>query len=368
MTSPVYFASARARLPKENKISKINALFDAAEFASCVAPGALSAIKVHFGEKGSDAFIRPVFIRQIVDKIKRLEGKPFLTDTNTLYSGSRFNAVDHLQTAIEHGFGYEVTQAPIIISDGLRSNNYRDVSVKLKHFQSIKVASDILDADSLFMISHFKGHEMSGFGGAIKNLAMGCAPACGKKEQHQAGMSVLSSECIRCGICMKICPVSAITLNQKTAVIDRTRCTGCGECMNRCPEHAIEFDWHTELVPFMERMTEYAYGVFSAKKEKVGFITFLLNIVPDCDCVPWSDVPIVPDIGILASKDPVAIDAACFDLVNAQSGLENTHLKNNLKEGCDKFTGIWSNTRADLQLSYGEEIGLGSRNYTLIEI
>jgi len=368
MASTVYFANARSRLPKENKITKIQKLFDAAGFDSIISENTIAALKVHFGERGSDAFVKPVFVRQIVDKVKALGGKPFLTDTNTLYSGSRFHAVDHIQTAIEHGFGYAVTQAPIIIADGLRSQSYEEVAVKLKHFNTIKVASDVMRADSLILINHFKGHEMSGFGGAIKNVAMGCVPARGKKDQHKAGMSVKQKECVKCGACIAVCPEQAIEMKDTSAFIDREICTGCGECMNRCPHHAIEFDWHTEIAPFMERMTEYAFGVLQSKKGRVGFMTFLLNIVPDCDCVPWSDTPIVPDIGILASTDPVAIDTACYDLVNQQLGLKNSYLTRNVNPGEDKFVGLWKNTQSRIQLTYGEEIGLGSTDYELVEI
>lgn len=368
MASPVYFANVRSRLPNENKITKIQKLFDAADLGACISQNDLSAVKVHFGERGSDAFVSPVFVRQIVDKIKAKGARPFITDTNTLYSGSRYTAVDHLTTAIEHGFGYAVTGAPLIISDGLRSTNFVEVPVDLKHFKSVKVASDIYHADSLIMINHFKGHEMSGFGGAIKNLAMGCAPAVGKREQHQAGMSVLQDTCVRCNVCVDVCPEDAITMTKAGASIDRTVCSGCGECMNRCAQHAIEFDWQTEIDPFMERMTEYAYGAIANKKGKVGYISFLINIVPDCDCVPWSDAAIVPDIGILAAQDPVSIDAACFDLVNKQAGIHNTKLSGGLDPGDDKFQALWRHTHSRLQLEYGDQIGLGSREYTLIEI
>ena len=184
MSSKVYFSNLRARTDRSNKISKIKALFDRAGFHDLIQPGDLTAVKLTFGERGSDGFISPVFVRQVVDKIKERGGNPFLTDTNTLYSGSRHNSVEHLLTALEHGFDYTVTGAPIIIADGLHSENIAEVQIDKKHFAKVKLAKDIVSADSAIVLSHFKAHEMAGFGGAIKNLAMGGAPAIGKKEQH----------------------------------------------------------------------------------------------------------------------------------------------------------------------------------------
>ncbi|MBU1864211.1 MAG: DUF362 domain-containing protein [Candidatus Omnitrophica bacterium] len=368
MSSAVYFANIRSRTPKDNKVTKLQRLFDAAQFGEIVAKNDLVALKVHFGEKGSDAYINPVFIRQIVDKVKTRGGKPFVTDTNTLYSGSRFNAVDHIQTAIEHGFDYAVINAPILIADGLKSQSICEVAIKSKHFDVVKVASDIVKADSMIVISHFKGHELSGFGGAIKNLAMGCAPAAGKKDQHQPGIFVIEKKCISCGKCIEICPVNAIGMRQEKARINREICTGCAECMHFCQAHAIEFDWETKLTPFMERMTEYAQGVLQCKKGKIGFINVLLNIVPDCDCMPLSDAAIVPDIGILASMDPIALDKASYDLVNKQSGNRQSHLKSNFKPGEDKFKGVWGKTDSLIQINYGEALGMGSSHYNLIEV
>ena len=368
MGSTVYFANARARTSKQNYIKKIRSLFESAGFGDLITKNNLTAIKVHFGERGSSSFVNPLFIRQVVDLIKEKGGKPFVTDTNTLYSGSRSNAVDHIRTAIEHGFNYAVIGAPIIIADGLKSQNIREVVINLKHFKSIKIAADIADADSMIMINHFKGHELSGFAGAIKNMAMGCTPSVGKKEQHSPGIFVVGEKCVGCGQCIEICPVSAIHLKENKAYINRKICTGCGECMTICPTHAIEFDWNTELVPFVERMVEYAYGIFQNKKGKIGFINVLFTITPDCDCAPWSDASIVPDIGILASIDPVALDKASYDLVNKTTGIMNTFLKSHFKPGKDKFKGVWNKTDGLLQITFGEQMGLGTGSYSLVEI
>ncbi|EYE89071.1 4Fe-4S ferredoxin [Fervidicella metallireducens AeB] len=369
MKSKVYFANLRARSARENKISKIKRLFDLAGFDDFINKNDITAIKIHFGEKGNDSYINPVYVRQVVDKVKEKGGKPYITDTNTLYSGSRANAVDHLITAIEHGFDYSVVGAPLIIADGLLSKNSVEVEINKKHFQKVKIAGDIKAADCMIVMSHFKGHEMAGFGGAIKNLAMGCAPAAGKQQQHSTVKpEVKINKCISCGKCIQICPVKAIDFLEKKAQINHKICIGCGECITVCPVKAIAPKWDTDIEPFLERMTEYALGAVQNKGDKIGYINFLMNITPDCDCVPWSDAPIVPDIGILASKDPVAIDKASLDLVNQQIGLKNSLLTCNHEHGKDKFFGMRENVNGHIQIKYGEEIGLGFSEYELIEI
>jgi uncharacterized Fe-S center protein len=368
MKSPVYFASLRAYSDHESTTAKVQRLFDKAGFAGLIAPQDKTAIKLHFGEKGNDGFISPVYVRQVVEKVKECKGMPFLTDTNTLYLGSRSNAVEHIGTAILHGFDYAVAGAPVIIADGLNGKNIQKVTIRKKHFEEVSIAGDIAAADSLIVLSHFKGHIVSGFGGAIKNLAMGCAPPEGKRAQHNARPFTISEKCTGCAACMKVCPKDAISVVKKKSVISQDLCIGCFECMHVCPEQAIDIDWETEIPEFMERMVEYAYGAVSGKENKAGYMNFLIRITPDCDCFPFSDAPIVPDIGILASKDPVAIDAASFDLVNQQQGYENTLLTAHHHKGGDKFKGVHAQTDGYRQVEYAEKIGLGSGKYDLITI
>jgi len=368
MESRVYFAGVRTRSDKENKRNRIKKLFDAAGFNDVIRKGDITAIKLHFGEKGNDSFVNPVLVRPIAEKIKGLGAKPFLTDTNTLYGGSRANAVDHMQTAAEHGFGYTVAGAPVIIADGLHSDNYRTIEIGQKHFQEVKIAGEIAAADSMIVVSHFKAHLPAGFGGAVKNLGMGCAPALGKAQQHSAKPIFNAELCTGCQACRENCPKSAITVQKKISAIDYNVCTGCGKCLRVCQAHAIDFNWFVEVRPFMERIVEYALGAVAGKEGRVGFYNFLLNITPDCDCVPWSDAPLVPDIGILASQDPVAVDQASFDLVNRQRGLENSLLQKNHEPGKDKFLGVWESTLGNIQVDYGDEIGLGHKKYKLIEV
>jgi len=368
MKSQVYFASIRAHSDQDSMTNKVRKLFEHAGFSEILSANDKTAIKLHFGETGNDGFISPVYVRQVVDKVKDCKAQPFLTDTNTLYLGSRTNAVNHITTGILHGFDYAVTGAPIIIADGLSGKNIQKIRIDKKHFRTASIAGDIASADSMIVLSHFKGHIVSGFGGAIKNLAMGCAPPEGKRAQHNARPFTIPENCIGCGKCVKICPKQAIVIQKKKSVIDSNLCIGCFECMHVCPAQAIDINWETEIPQFMERMVEYAYGAVKTKKEKVGYMNFLIRITPDCDCFPFSDAPIVPDIGILASRDPVAIDMASFDLVNKQQGFLDSLLEKNHHTGGDKFKGVHAQTDGHRQLEYAEEIGMGTRRYDLITL
>ena len=382
-TSPsrVWFADIRARAPGENKVAKIAALFKAAGFAKLVEKGDLTAVKLHFGEPGNDTFLSPVFARKIVELLKAAGANPFLTDTNTLYGGGRHNAVDHLNSAAAHGFTPATVNAPVIIADGLRGTSFRKVTINKKHFKTVSIADAILDARAMLVLSHFKGHMMGGFGGAIKNLAMGCAPSRGKCDQHASRFFIETEKCTACGRCVAACPEKAISWaakdeakgeakgkKNKTAHIDVKKCVGCGECLTLCRYGAVSMDWKAEMGPFNERMAEYAYGAVKDKAGKVGYMNFLINITPDCDCAGWSDAPMVPDIGILASHDPVALDKACFDMVNARQGFADSQLQCNHEPGADKFKGAWSYTTGEVQLNHAQAVGLGTADYELVDV
>lgn len=369
MKSKVYFADLnRTGDHHESLHSKIKRLYDAAGFGEMISEKDLVAIKLNFGEKGNTAYTHPTFARQIVDKIREKGGKPFLTDTNTLYNGGRVNAVDHLETAIYNGFAYAVVNAPLIIADGLISKNAIEVEINKKHFSKVKIAQEIEHAKRMIVLSHFKGHESAGFGGAIKNLAMGCTTAAGKQHQHSVlKPRVSANHCLGCGTCLSWCPAKAISIKEGKAVIG-TECLGCAECISICPVRAIMPRWDKDAPEFMERLAEYAYGAVKNKQNSVGYINILMNITPLCDCYNFSDAYIVPDVGILASKDPVAIDYASFELVNAQVGNRKSALKCNYEAGMDKFRGLSSHIDPEYQLVYAEQIGLGSRDYELIPI
>ena len=368
MASEVFYSDLRAT-PKENLFFKLNSLLERVDLKSRIKKDNLVAVKLHFGERGTTAYIRPIFIRRIVDKIKDYGGRPFLTDCNTLYGGERGNAVSHIVMAIENGFDYAVVGAPLIISDGLKGSSAVKVKIDKEMFKQVSIGKEIFHSDSIVSVAHFKGHELSGFGGTIKNLGMGCGSRVGKLQQHSSvSPSIKKKLCIGCGDCVEWCAQDAISLIDEKAKIDPKKCIGCGECFLICKQEAIQAKWNEMGPSFQKKMVEYTLGVLKGKEEKSVFINFITEVSPACDCYPCSDVPIVPDVGIVASTDPIAVDQASVDLVNQQPGNTNSVLKGNFDPGGDKFRGIYPQIDWTVQLKYGEEIGLGTREYELMKI
>ncbi len=365
--SEVYFTDLRAS-SKENLLDKLSKLCARVGLKDIIKKNDLVALKIHFGEKGNLAYIRPQFVRLIVDKVKEAGGKPFLTDANTLYVGSRSNAVDHLETAVMNGFDFAVVNAPLIIADGLTGKDYINVPIEGKHFKEVKIGSAAIHANAFISITHFKGHELTGFGGALKNIGMGLGSRSGKQMMHSDVLPRVKKEekCLACGMCAEWCPAGAITVDEH-AVIDDKVCWGCGECTVTCPEGAIGINWKSQPDVVQEKIVEYAMGVLKNKKNKAVHISFVMNVSPDCDCWAFNDAPLVRDIGILASRDPVAIDQACIDLVNSEKALPGTRLGENL-DVVDKFGALHKNIDWSVQLAYGEKMGLGSRKYDLIKV
>lgn len=353
MSVDVYFSSL-ANHKTKSPLDKIKRLLYKCGINERFNKGELVAVKVHFGELGNTAFLRPIYLRPVLDILKDLGTKPFLTDTNTLYVGQRSNSVDHIHNAALNGFNYSTLQTPVIIADGLRGEDSIDVEVNLNLLKSVKLGSYIVNADGLVVVSHFKGHEVSGFGGAVKNISMGCASRGGKMEMHSQTKPLVDRElCTACGKCLKCCQVGAITMEERAVISDL--CVGCSRCIAVCPEGAIKVDWNESSDSTQKKMVEYAYGVLNAKRGKTVFVNILTDIVPACDCYGGNDEPLVENIGFLASNDPVALDRASFDLVRERAGK-------------DPFKEVYPELKTTLQLDYAKEIGLSEGSYRLIEI
>lgn len=368
MASNVFFTDFRASY-RENFVAKLKRLVDTAGLQERIKKKDLVALKLHFGEWGNTAFIRPLYIRHLVDSVKAAGAVPFLTDANTLYAGSRGNAADHLKTATENGFAYSVVQAPLVIADGLRGKSETAVPVNLKNCSEVYIGSEIVEADALISIAHFKGHELTGFGGAIKNVGMGSASRRGKMAQHSdVAPKVKQKKCIGCGECALHCAQEAIYFVEQKAQVDPEKCIGCGECILVCETGAVQIQWNQTIPVFLEYMVEYTCGVLMNKRKKSLFINFINHISPACDCPPYNDAPIVPDIGVAVSTDPVALDQASVDLVNNEAALPHSCMKDKCGPGEDKFKGLYPKVDWPIQLDYAEKLGLGTRAYELVKI
>jgi len=377
MKSPVFFSDLKVESGK-TLLDKLDILLDRVDLKGKIREKDLVAIKLHFGEKGNTAYVRPIFLRRVVDRVKQYKGKPFLTDTNTLYIGTRSEAVSHLTTASENGFTESVVNAPILIADGLRGNSTMKVRIDKPIFKTVSIAHAIYMADVLIAVTHFKGHELCGFGGVLKNLGMGCSSREGKLSQHSnISPKVKGKNCKGCERCLSWCaqeaismraPQSGVETKQTIAFIDPKKCVGCGECILTCPSGAIQIQWNESIPIFQKKMVEHAYGAVQKKKGKTLYLNFLTQISPACDCYGYSDTPIVNDIGILSSEDPVAIDQASVNLVNGETGNRSSKLPKNWESGEDKFRAIYPEVDWNIQLAYAEEIGMGTREYELIKI
>ncbi|MDD3846848.1 MAG: DUF362 domain-containing protein [Syntrophorhabdaceae bacterium] len=366
--SMVYFADLRTT-PNRNLLDKLVDLMNAAKSHDRIRKNDLVAIKVHFGELGNTAYLRPVFLRTIAKRVKEAGGRPFLTDTNTLYTGSRSDTVSHLTTAIHNGFDYSCVECPIVIADGLRGTSGTRVPIQGEILKEVHIAKEIADADALVAVTHFKAHELSGFGGCLKNLGMGCATREGKLVQHSTvSPRVNAKKCKGCKLCQGYCPAGAISVASKKASISGTKCIGCGECTLICPFHAIEIEWNESPDTFQKKMIEYALGTLTDKTKRSLFINFVVQVSPACDCYPHNDAPIVRDIGILASDDPVAIDAASCDMVNNETSLPCTAIRHTLHSGEDKWRSLFPDIDWNIQLDHAEKIGLGTRKYTIKKV
>ncbi|HOX06124.1 MAG TPA: DUF362 domain-containing protein [Planctomycetota bacterium] len=338
----------------------IRRIFDAAGLAGCFRPRDMVALKLHFGETGSRNIWRPQQAREVVMAVRERGGLPFLTDANVLYKSKRHNAVEHLEVAAANGFSFETAGAPLIIADGLRGDNSVELPIPGgRHYSRARIAAEIARADAIISLTHVTGHMLFGLGAAIKNLAMGSGSAAGKQMMHALYRpSVDEAKCTACGACARHCPTAAFSVPKGSkARLDASRCIGCGECAAHCPSGAIPINWGDSR-GLQERTVEFAAAMLAAKPGRHGFISLLTSVTPNCDCMRDPGKPFVPDIGILASMDPVAIDQASLDLVQRASA----------SPGAMRLADAAPGTEIGVANELAERMGLGSRQYELVEV
>jgi len=366
--SKVYFTDMRTDSRGENLPEKFERLLYAAGIDGIDFKNKYAAIKVHFGEPGNLAMLRPAYARVVADVVKRLGGKPFLTDCNTLYVGGRKNALDHIDAAYENGFNPFCTGCHVIIGDGLKGTDEALVPIEGgEYVKEAKIGRAVMDADIVISLNHFKCHENTGIGGALKNIGMGCGSRAGKMEMHSLGKPFVSAKrCVRCGSCLKVCAHGAIAIDEESAKIDQVRCVGCGRCIGVCPVDAVRPEWSGAREALSKKIAEYTYAVL---KDKPSFhATLAIDISPYCDCHSENDVPIVGDVGMFASLDPVAIDVACADAVNKSPVNPSGALAKHKDDPGDRFMAMHPTTNWRVCPAHAEKLGLGSMAYELVKI
>ena len=363
MPSTVLFASAEVSRTRKSLVEQMGNLFDAAAGREIVGTGDLVAVKLSFSEVGNTAYVRPPLVREVVTKVKEHGGKPFLTDANTLYAGGRSNTVDHIETAVRNGFAYSVVDAPIIIADGLRGKSYVDVPIDQKNCKSARIGAEVYYADGLISLAHVHAHPATGLAATFKNIGMGLGSRAGKQAMHSQKdpPKVDRRKCVGDAECIRQCPVNAIKLVGGKAKINGKVCIRCGECTVTCPHGVIAIRWGDEPGLLQERIVEYALAILKNKRK-------MLDVTPDCLCWSMSDKPFIHDVGILASRDPVALEQATFDMVNAQEGLKDSRLPGGHKKGANKYAALVPEEDSEITMRYAEQLGLGRRNYRIKEI
>jgi len=356
MKPKVYFAPATSKDYLKTIHAKIMDLYKEAEFSQCFEAGDLIGIKIHFGEKGNTTHIPADYLKPLVTEMIKKQGRPFITDTCVLYKSHRSDAVTHLLLAEDHGFTLRNCGAPVIIADGLRGRNEIEVEIPGKIFTKVSIASEAVIANSLFVVSHVTGHLATSLGAALKNIGMGFASRKGKLRQHSAMKPKINDKkCTGCEECVEWCPENAIRMAGNTAKIDGKLCIGCGECLTVCRFDAVQYDWKTSGDDLQKKVAEHALGAVFNKRDKTCYFNFLFNVTKDCDCFGIVQTPVIDDIGILASRDPVAIDKASLDLIEQKSGKSLPELS---YPGLDPL----------VQINHAQEIGLGESSYELVTI
>ena len=375
MASKVYFADFRCPSWRENLQQKLARLMMTAGFGDIDMDGKYVAIKMNFGEPGNMDYLRPNWAKTVADLVKSQGGKPFLTDCNTLYPGSRKNALEHLYCAWENGFTPLTVGCPILIGDGLKGTDDIEVPVRGgEYVKNAKIGRAVMDADVIISMTHFKGHETTGFGGALKNLGMGCGSRAGKKEQHNNGKAYVQQEiCRGCRRCMRECANNGLVFDPETRKmhVDKEHCVGCGRCVGACNFDAIDFEDPNSNQMLNYRIAEYAKAVVDGRPQ--FHISLVMDISPNCDCHVENDAPILPDVGMFASFDPLALDQACVDACMKCEPLPNSQLGEHMRDPHfvdhhDHFTNSTPESEWQSCLSHAEKIGLGTRDYELIRL
>lgn len=369
--SKVYFTTFKTS-HTENLLDKLRRLILTAGIGDIDFEDKYAAIKIHFGEYGNLAFLRPNYAKVVADVVKEKGGKPFLTDCNTLYVGSRKNALDHMDTAYANGFSPFSTGCHVIIADGLKGTDEVLVPVDGEYVKNAKIGQALMDADVLISLTHFKGHESTGFGGTLKNIGMGGGSRAGKMEMHSDGKPIVISEkCVGCGCCTKICAHTGVTVTEKKAHIDHNKCVGCGRCIGVCPKDAVVPGTDSSNDVLNCKIAEYTKAI--CQDRPCFHISLICDVSPNCDCHAENDIPIIPNVGMFASFDPVALDVACADACNRQPVIAGSVLAENREhnhdhEHHDHFHMTHPDTNWKSCIAHGVKIGLGNAEYELIEI
>ena len=371
----VYFTDFRTVAYGDGLPAKLKKLMRRAGVGTIDMEGKFVAIKMHFGELGNISYLRPNYAKAVADLVKEEGGKPFLTDCNTMYPGSRKNALEHLYCAWENGFTPMTVGCPVLIGDGLKGTD--DIAVPVvggEYVKEAKIGRAVMDADVFISLSHFKGHETTGFGGAIKNIGMGCGSREGKAEQHSNGKpSIDAARCRGCRKCRRECANDGLVFDAETGkmTVDLAHCVGCGRCLGACNFDAIEFREDDAVEVLNRRMAEYAKAVVDGRPH--FHVSLIVDVSPYCDCHGENDAPILPNIGMFASFDPLALDQACADACLAANPLPGSRLSDNMaRQGFVDLGDHFRNTTPESDwescLVHAEKIGLGTREYELITV